>query len=311
MSILDYLTSLYSFVHTRCMFDHLMGLLLLGLGINKSMFDPAGSVKGDQTVASASATSDHAGTTFSADAAKRYLPTVDPIDRYYLDPHAFATKSPDLRGGKVGSGSGKFRPAFDTRAFGVAVMTTQADFAQRVEASRAAAIQVFQDHKAAFQQELSRIKDTRKQGIVDKINTDCQNVNQKRTDAMTAMLAKLSTILTNVSNRSASAAASGKDTTNVDTAVATAQSAIADAQTLVAAQAGAICTITITSDATVKTDVNHGISTLQQALSSIYQKVLLARKAVSDAIHALALVTGENLTSITSEKPATSSGGRK
>ena len=127
---------------------------------------------------------------------------------------------------------------------------------------------------------------------------------------MTAMLEKLSTILTNVSNRSASTAASGKDTTTVETAISTAQNAVADAQSAVAAQAGANCTITIASDTTVKSDVGKGISALQQALQTVYQKVLSARKAVSDAIRTLAVVTGEPLTiPSNTAKPESTSGG--
>jgi len=282
------------------MFDHMMGLLLLGLGINKSMFTPGGSVQGDQTVATASATANA-----PPSGNQRPMPA------FRLNPSNYAITNTDFRGGKSASGSGG-RITFDTRAFGKAVMTMQADFAGRVESSREAAMQEFQNHKTAFQQQLIRIKDTRKQGIVDKINTDCQTVNQKRTIAMTAMLAKLSTILTNVSNRSASAAASGKDTSSLDTAVTTAQGAIADAQTAVAAQAGTTCTITIASDATVKNDVGIGIGKLQTALSVIYQKVMIARKSVGDAIHALAQVTGESLTAPKGGvKPATVSGGQK
>lgn len=291
-----------------------MGLLLLGLGINKSMYAPGGNVKGVQTVATKSGIAPPGliAPTTGVESVKGFLPPVDPIDTYRLNPKNFATTSPDFRGGHPATGTAKFHPMFDTVAFGRAVMKMQQNFLVQVEASRAAALKEFQDHKTAFERELAIIKDTRKQTIVDKINTDCQNVNQKRTDAMTAMLTKLSTILTNVTDRSASAAASGKDTTSVDTAVATAQSAIADAQTVVAAQAGATCTITVTSDATVKNDVGKGISALQQSLNSVYEKVLAARKAVSDAIHALALVTGEGLTlPSTTVRPATTSGGQK
>lgn len=293
----------------------MMGLLLLGLGINKSMYGPTGAVQGDTTVASTSAsasstTSLHVPPTGDNPPSTGTKPPYPPTNTFRLNPQNYATHTADFRGGRPTTGSGTVRPYYDTRAFGLAVIRMQEDFAGRVSASSAAAMKYFEDHKGAFQRELSLIKDTRKQAIVDKINTDCQTVNQRRTTVMTDMLARLSLILTNVSNRSASAAASGKDTTSVDNAVATAQTAIADAQTVVAAQAGTTCTITITGDSTVKSDVGKGISALQQALQVVYQKVLLARKAVSDAIHALALVTGESLTGIT-EHSATASGGQK
>ena len=271
----------------------MVGLLLLGLGINKGVYGLNGNVMGDETVASASAV----GTSGRLNGKKP-----DPKN-FRLNPRDFQMNEGRV-GGQTASGAG-MRP-FDTRAFGLGVLRMQQDFKDTLEASREAAKQEFQDHKTEFQHELSLIKDTKKQSVVDKINTDCQTVNQKRTDAMTAMLEKLSTILTNVSNRSASTAASGKDTTTVETAISTAQNAVADAQSAVAAQAGANCTITIASDTTVKSDVGKGISALQQALQTVYQKVLSARKAVSDAIHALAQVTGESLTATKPEPPSAS-----
>jgi len=259
------------------MFGHLAGLVLLGLGINKSVYAPNPNVMGDSTVATAPAPQYIKGRPFRLDAAQ------------------FATQSPDLRAGKSASGPAAFHPAFDLHAFGTAVLHTDADFTREMEASRAAATEQFTAYQTQFHQELSKIQDATKQALVDKINTNCQTVNQKRTDAMTNMLTRLSSILTNVTNRAASASAAGKDIANVTTAITTAQGAIADAQNAVASQSGTVCTISITSPTAIKTDVGHAISGLQSSLQSVYKTVVTARRLVGDAIRALAAVTGEPL----------------
>jgi len=247
------------------MFGHIVALILLGLGINKSFYAPNPNVMGAETVATSTASQ---------------LP---PRTSFRLNPQNFASKSATAR------------PGFDMRAFGAAVTQTQMDFAGVESASKAAAFSVFTNHRAQLEQQLTLVKDPKRQAIVETINTNCQTVNQKRTDAMTAMLSKLSTILMNVSNRAASASAAGKDTTHVNTAITTAQGTIADAQNAVASQSGTPCLITITSDATVKTDVGNVVSGLQKNLQSVYATVMIAKKSVGDAVRVLATLTGESL----------------
>lgn len=290
------------------MVDQLIGLILLGLGLNTSIV--SSNVKGDTTVATqeqqiAPMPPEEAGTagTLPPKIGGGPMPLKN---AFRLNPLNFESDLSDGRG--IASRPGTPRKRFNARAFGAGVLKMQEDFAEREEASSEASKKEFENHKAAFRQQLAQIKDAKKQVVVDRLNTNCQNINTKRTDAMTKMLLKLSTILTNVSNRSASAAAAGKDTTSVDTAVQNAQTAIANAQTLVAAQAGTTCTITITSETKLKTDVGTTISGLQANLKTVYDKVLGARKAVSDAIRALALVLGETLPPPVAPA-ATSSGG--
>jgi len=119
----------------------MMGLLLLGLGINKSMFGSGGMVKGDQTVATASATA-NIHQVLPSTAMPPTTGDQHPLPAFRLNPSNYAITNSDFRGGKSASGSGG-RIAFDTRAFGMAVLHMQADFAGRVEASREAACRNF------------------------------------------------------------------------------------------------------------------------------------------------------------------------
>jgi hypothetical protein len=269
------------------MVDNLIGLLLLGLGINKGIYAPNPNIKGDTTVA-------------TGGAGIRPPPVKN----------AFRLHREDFEGIREGTRAATAKRVFNSHAFGLSVLKMQENFADAIEASREAAKQEFEDHKQEFRQKLTLIKDTRKQAVVDKLNTNCQNINEKRTDKMTRMLEKLSTILTNVSNRSASASAAGKETASVESAITTAQTAIADAQDAVTAQAGTTCTITITTEKNLKTDVGKVISGLQQDLKTVHEQVIAARKAVKDAVHALAVLFGEPETTATTVAPAaTNSGG--
>lgn len=117
---------------------------------------------------------------------------------------------------------------------------------------------------------------------------------------MSDMLTKLADILTNITNRAATAQANGKDVTSVTTAVARAQQAITDAQAAVAAQAGTSCVLMFKSETSVKADVGYTISMMESTLKGTYTKVLAARTAVVGALKALAQATGEPLTGGTS-----------
>jgi hypothetical protein len=253
------------------MFDQFIGLLLFGLGIHVKPA-PNLNIKGEATTAAQQTDSSFGNNTFR------------------LNPKNF-----EVQPLNTASGPGIKRPEFDSHAFGKEILRVQQDFVIRLEASRAAANKELVVYKNEFRQKLAIIKDAKKQVIAERISTNCQNINLKRTDKMTGMLAKLSTILTNVSDRAASAAAEGKDTTGVENAVTTAQTAIADAQVSVAAQAGKICTITLTTETNLKTDVGKTISSLEADLKSVYEKVIEARKAVGDALRALSGVIGEPL----------------
>lgn len=255
------------------MLDNIIGLLLLGLGINKGIYTANPNVKGDETVA-------------TAPGFVRGKPS------FRLNPVEFENDATHI-GGRAASEGG--RRKLDTRAFGLGVLKMQEDFTDSLIASREASRQDFEDHQTEFKRQLSIIRDTKKQAVVDKLNTNCQDINTKRTDKMASMLEKLSLILTNVATRAASASAAGKDTTTVDSAITTAQTDIADAQAAVTLQAGTPCTITLTNETNVKTDVGKVISAMQSNLQTLYSKIITAKQAVSIAIAALARVTGESI----------------
>lgn len=245
--------------------DHILGLILLGLGVQSPFTGP--SVKGDSTVATASAVTSTTSGTFGG------VPTTNTGLRP-LGAH------PDIV------------------TFKSTLSADRANFLDDLEKKREFAQNAYQASMSAFQKNLTKIQDVRKHALLVKLNTFCQDINTKRTAKMSDMLTKLTDILTNITNRAATAQTAGKDITAVTTSVATAQQAITDAQTAVSAQAGTSCVLMFKSETSLRADVGYTISSMESTLKGIYTKVLAARTAVVAALKALAQVTGEPLTGV-------------
>ncbi len=266
------------------MLSQFVGLLLLGLGVKTTPYANP-NVKGDSTEATQTMTP--APTNGTSDTNTQYKKTdTRPRILPVLSKDRIATRPGDT----------KEIARMETKQLHEEVVKGRQDFLEEVKAKREAAQAEFRVKQEAFKEKLAQIKDERKKALVEKLSERCQEINKKRTDTMTAMLTKFSTILENITNRAATAKTNGKDTTSVDTAVASAQTAITSAQTAVAAQAAGECVITINSESTLRTDVGAAISSLEKDMKVAYDAVLAARKAVGNAVKALGLVLGESLT---------------
>jgi len=239
------------------MFDQLVGLLLLGLGINTSIYAPNSNVKGETTVA-------------TQEARMKAPPFTN----------TFRLNRENFEVIKEGTRAGTSKRVFNVHDYGLEVLSMQENFIRYMEASRAAKRVQFEAHKLELKQRLATIRDTKKKAVVERIQTNCQNINDKRTDKMKDTLSKLSSILTNVTNRAAT------DSAAIN-AIVNAQTAIADAQARVASQAAVLCVITISTETNLKTDVGKTISALQSQLQSVHAAVVAAKKAVKDAIKLL------------------------
>jgi phosphatidate phosphatase PAH1 len=121
--------------------------------------------------------------------------------------------------------------------------------------------------RATFKENLKKIKDEKKRVIVEKLDTRFNEVNAKRTSEMGRHLDKLTEILAKVSG----------DVAGASSAIQTAR----DANTL---QAARTYTITITSEANLKTNVGKVRNQLEFDLKAVNELVILARKAVQSLL---------------------------
>ena len=118
-----------------------------------------------------------------------------------------------------------------------------------------------------FKAKLAKIKDEKKQKIVEKLDARFNEVNLKRTTQMTKHLDKMSEILTKIAGDTASAS-----------------SAIQTARDAVTTQAAKTYVITISTEANLKMDVGKVRSQLEMDLRAVHKLVVAARRAVREAI---------------------------
>lgn len=174
----------------------------------------------------------------------------------------------------------------------IAGRTIEARQEDRV-ASREARFEETRQRRMAFQERLVLIGDQRRRGIVEQVDSRMSRINDQRTNQMLKHLTKMSEILEKVIARAKAASEAGKDTSNVDAAVANSQAAIEVARSAVQAQAGKEYVINITDDDGLKNDVGVAMSSLQTDLRTVHQLVVAARNKVSEAIQALAHILGK------------------
>lgn len=145
--------------------------------------------------------------------------------------------------------------------------------------------------EAALKAKLQVFKDKRKAEVADRVNTNLNMINKKRTDMMMKHLDKMSEILAKVEARVNSAPAD-KDTTAAKKTVADTKAAIDSAKAAVTTQAGNDYTITVTSETTVKTDAKAARDKLFNDLKATHQLVISAKQAVANAIRVTATTLG-------------------
>ena len=119
------------------------------------------------------------------------------------------------------------------------------------------------ERRETFKTNLKKIKDGKKQKIVEKLDIRFNEVNAKRTAQMAKHLDKMSQILARVTGDTASAS-----------------SAIQTARDSVTTQAAKTYVVTISTEDKLKMDVGKVRSQLEADLKSVNELVIRARKAV-------------------------------
>lgn len=119
------------------------------------------------------------------------------------------------------------------------------------------------ERRETFKVNLKKIKDEKKQKIVEKLDTRFNEVNTQRTAQMTKHLDKMSEILTKIIG----------DTTSANSAIQVARDAVT-------VQTAKTYVITISTEDKLKMDVGKVRSQLEADLRAVNELVIAARKAV-------------------------------
>lgn len=109
---------------------------------------------------------------------------------------------------------------------------------------------------------------------------------------MSESLSKMNNIITKLETLIVNAASAGQDTATAQASLDSAKAVISSAQASVEAQAGRDYGITVTSEATVKTDAKSTRDSLHTDLKSVHDQVVSARQELSKAISAVKSLRG-------------------
>ncbi|KKT90587.1 MAG: hypothetical protein UW92_C0033G0002 [Candidatus Jorgensenbacteria bacterium GW2011_GWA2_45_13] len=178
------------------------------------------------------------------------------------------------------------------QAFEREMQQKREEFQKELEAKKVKAEQTRTEQQAQFKEQVAKLKDTRKQDALTRINEEVNNLNKRLTGTFSSILDQLNGVLANIASRADKATAGGGDATAVRVAITNAQNDIAGARTAVTIQAGKMYPIIIESDTTAKSDVGAVRNALHADLSAVRDTVRVARDAVHNAANALAGIPG-------------------
>lgn len=182
-----------------------------------------------------------------------------------------------------------------------AFLKAQEEFKNRVEAKRIEVKEKIEAVKEQFKERLAKIKDERKKQIVEKLDTRFTEINSKLTKHWEDNLNRLQDLLDKVGSRADKAAVNNVDVSATRAAIASAETAIANARKAVEAQVAKTYPITISTENKLKSDVSSVRTLLNNDLKVVKDAVQAAHKAVVSALVSLKAIPKVNDMVIPSE----------
>ena len=164
----------------------------------------------------------------------------------------------------------------------------KASFLERLEIKKKEAQQAMQLRKEEFQEKLTLIKEQRKKQLLERIQEKTAKINTKRTDFMSAVLEKLTSILARLEEKVTNAKPQGINTSAAENAIAIAKQKIDQAKASLESQAGQTYSLEIQSESTLKATVGQTVSELESDLKSTHALVVDAKQAVSNVVQEVA-----------------------
>lgn len=179
------------------------------------------------------------------------------------------------------------------------------EFRKTVEAKKAELKNRIETKKQQLKTNLAKIKDERKRQVVEKIDSQLDDLNKRQMDHFSQVLVQIEKVLDGVSSRASKAEANGRDISAVKSAVSEAQNLIAASRKAIEAQIGKTYTITITTENALRQDVGKARQALHADLTKVQEAVKAAREAVRKAATTLAQIPNVNDLEVSSGVEAT------
>ena len=155
--------------------------------------------------------------------------------------------------------------------------------------------EAMKNKRLEFKEKLMEIRDTKKQGIVDKVDVRILEMNKDKTGHFNEVLTKLETLLTRIGSESAMLKSEGKSTIALDAAISSAQTALVTSKTAVANQSQKEYVIAITNETALRSNVNTTFSQFKADIKTTRQTVNAARLAVMKASMELKKLKGDTM----------------
>lgn len=178
-------------------------------------------------------------------------------------------------------------------AFGAAQRELQARrdvFLRQMEAARTETGTKIQEEKQRLAERLGLVRDERKRQIVERINVNLLNVNDRRISETESLLTEIEDVLMRIISRRDKAAANGFDVGTVDGAIGAADAAIESARAAIEEQARRTYIINVTDEATLR----EKIASIRTAIFEDLRRVREAVRAAHDAVRRAALALAQN-----------------
>lgn len=159
-------------------------------------------------------------------------------------------------------------------------------------ASREAQLRLKKDQLRA---KLQSFKDQRKANLVDKINSNLDTINKRRTTQMTAILEKLSKIVDKIETKTEESSASEENKEKIRVQASDLRASIDSTREAITSQSAMDYTIKISSESAAKADARTSRDALHKDLQLAHSLVKQVRKDVVELISSYgSLIGGTN-----------------
>lgn len=167
-----------------------------------------------------------------------------------------------------------------------------AAFQKDVQKMRDGAKKMMEQRQAQFSQGLKKIKNTAKQQSVQSLNANLQKINADSIGRFSDALDRQDSILADIAAHLSEVQSSGASTTvplaTLQADLAAAQTALATARAAVVAQTAKVYSVTITTEANLKSDVSTTRKSLETDLSAVRDAVKASHEALRKLARELA-----------------------
>lgn len=153
---------------------------------------------------------------------------------------------------------------------------------------------ILKDKKEEFREKLKAIRDEKKRLVVERIDEKISTMNKNHTARFSKTLEKLEMILNRITQQAQNLKSKGIDTLKLDSAVASAKTAINAAKVAIDSQAAKTYTLDVASENRLKTTVGSIVSMFRKDLRDVHKTVVEAKQAVQNAEMELVKARGEH-----------------